>query len=110
MAQWKRIRLVSLRMRVQSLASLSGLRIWPRAVVYVGRRRGSDPALLWLWCRPGAVALIRPLVWEFPYAIGTFLKKKKKEKKRKKEKEEIKLNKNKGKTLGTCKFSILGVL
>ena len=28
MAQWKRIRLESMRMKVQSLASLSGLRIW----------------------------------------------------------------------------------
>ena len=24
----------------------------------VGRRRGSDPVLLWLWCRPEAAALI----------------------------------------------------
>ena len=24
----------------------------------VGRRRGSDPALLWLWCRPVATAPI----------------------------------------------------
>ena len=33
----------------------------------VGCRRGSDPALLWLWCRPAAVAPIRPLAWEPPY-------------------------------------------
>ena len=33
-------------------------------------RRGSDPALLWLWCRPAATAPIRPLVWEPPYAAG----------------------------------------
>ena len=26
----------------------------------VGRRGGSDPALLWLWCRLAAVALIDP--------------------------------------------------
>ena len=32
----------------------------------VGRRRGSDPVLLWLWCRPAAVAPIRPLAWEPP--------------------------------------------
>ena len=30
----------------------------------------NDPALLWLWRRPAAVALIRPLVWEPPYAAG----------------------------------------
>ena len=43
---------------------------WPRAVVQVGagRRRGSDPALLWLWCRPAAKAPTRPLTWEPPYA------------------------------------------
>ena len=36
----------------------------------VGYRRGSDPALLWLWCRPAATAPIRPLAWEPPYAMG----------------------------------------
>ena len=34
----------------------------------VGRRPGLDPELLWLWCRPAATALIRPLAWEPPYA------------------------------------------
>ena len=43
-----------------------------------GRRRGLDPAWLWLWCRPAPVALIRPLAWETPYAVGVVLKKKKK--------------------------------
>ena len=37
--------------------------------------------LLWLWRRPAAVALIRPLAWEHPYAAGVALKSKKKEKK-----------------------------
>ena len=36
----------------------------------VGCRRGSDPALLWLWRRPAATAPIRPLAWEPPYAAG----------------------------------------
>ena len=35
----------------------------------VGHRRGLDPALLWLWCRPAARAPIRPLAWELPYAM-----------------------------------------
>jgi len=36
----------------------------------VGRRRGSDPVLLWLWCRPEAIAPIRgSLAWEPPYAL-----------------------------------------
>ena len=36
----------------------------------VGCRLGSDPALLWLWCRPVATAPIRPLAREPPYAMG----------------------------------------
>ena len=36
----------------------------------VGRRHGSDPELLWLWHRPEAMALIQPLAWESPYAVG----------------------------------------
>ena len=43
----------------------------------VGHRRGSDVALLWLWCRPAAAALIRPLAWEPPYAPSAALKRKK---------------------------------
>ena len=34
----------------------------------VGRRRSSDPALLWLWCGPAATAPIQPLAWELLYA------------------------------------------
>ena len=41
----------------------------------VGCRRGSDPELLWLWRRPTAVASIRPLAWEPPYATGVALEK-----------------------------------
>ena len=44
----------------------------------VDRRRGSDPAWLWLWCRPAAVAPIQPLAWELPYAMGATLKNKQK--------------------------------
>ena len=49
----------------------------------VGRRRGSDPVLLWLWRRPAAVAPIRPLAWEPSYAAGAALDKGKKTKKKK---------------------------
>ena len=41
----------------------------------VGRRPGSDPALLRLWHRTVATALIRPLAWEPPYAKGAALEK-----------------------------------
>ena len=55
----------------------------------VGHRRGWDPALLWLWRRPAAVALIRPLAWEFPYAVGVALKRPKKERKKERKKEKV---------------------
>ena len=55
-----------MRTRVRSLGHESGL-----AVSHgVGRRCGLDLKLLWLWCRPAATALIRPLAWEPPYATG----------------------------------------
>ena len=44
----------------------------------VGCRRGSDPTLLWLWCRLAATAPIWPLAWEPPYAAVAALKRKKK--------------------------------
>ena len=60
--------------------SVPGLAQWVKDLAVscgVGHRRGSDPALLWLWCRPAAVALIGPLAWEPPYATSAALKKKK---------------------------------
>ena len=50
----------------------------------VGCRCSLDPELLWLWPRPAAEALIQPLAWEPPYAMGAALKKQKKQKKEKK--------------------------
>ena len=40
------------------------------------RRHGSDLALLWLWFRLAAVALIRSLAWEPPYVRSVALKSK----------------------------------
>ena len=40
----------------------------------VGHRQGSDLMLLSPWRRPAAVAPIRSLVWEPPYALGAALK------------------------------------
>ena len=40
----------------------------------VGHGRGSDLALLWLWYRPAATALIQLLGWEPPCAMGAALK------------------------------------
>ena len=56
----------------------------------VGRRRGSDPALQWLWRRLAAIALIGPLAWEPPYAAGTALEKEKKKKSLQKANEKLK--------------------
>ena len=47
------------------------------------------PALLWLWHRPVATALIRPLAWEPPYAAGAAPEKAKRQKKEKRKKETI---------------------
>ena len=67
MVLWKQIQLVSVRCSV-------------------GHRRGLDPTLLWLWCRLEAVALIQPLAWEPPCAMGKALKKQKQSQKKKKKK------------------------
>ena len=68
----------------------TGFNLWPPSVgegsgiavsCGVGRRHGSDLALLWLWCRVAATAPIQPVGWEAPYATGAALKDKKKERK-----------------------------
>ena len=51
---------------IQSLTSLSGLRIL---------------CCHELWCRLAAAALIQPLAWELLYAVGAALKRPKKKKK-----------------------------
>ena len=84
MAQQKRIQLGTMRLRVQPLASLSGLRIQCCREYGVGRRCGSDLASLWLWRRLAAVAPIRPLAWEPQHAAGGALKRQKTKKKKKK--------------------------
>ena len=68
----QRVRLVSMRIHVQILVSLSELRIWG-----VGHSCGSDLALLWLWHRLAAAAPTQPLAQELPYATGIAFKKQK---------------------------------
>ena len=68
-----------MRLRVQSLASLNGLRTSIAVSCGVGLRCGLDTVLLWLWCRPAPVAPIQPLAWEHPHA-GVALKRKRKKK------------------------------
>ena len=88
-------RLASMRMQVWSLAALSRLRIWCYPELWCRSQTWFGSALLWLWCRLAAIALIRPLAWEPPYAMGAALErlKKKKKKKRKEKKERRKKRK-----------------
>ena len=48
----------------------------------VDPRRGLDPELLWLWCRPVVTAPIGPLAWESSHAVGVALEKAKRPKKK----------------------------
>ena len=68
--------------------SIPGLAQWVKDLALavscgVGCRHDSDPVLLWLWYRPAAVALIRPLAWEPPYAAEVALEMAKRQKKKK---------------------------
>ena len=62
------------------MCSNPGLNQWVKDVIAMscGVSRGcdSDHALLCLWSRPAAAALIRPLAWEPPFAAGAALKNK----------------------------------
>ena len=77
-AQWKWIWLVSWGRRFGPWPHSGDQRSCIAVSHGVGRRSGSDPTLLWLWCRPVATAPIWPLDWEPPYSMGVALKEKKK--------------------------------
>ena len=68
-----RSRLVSMRTRVRSLVSLSGLRIRHCLELRCRSLIRLDLVLLWLWGRLAAAAPIRPLAWEPPYVVGAAL-------------------------------------
>ena len=57
----------------------------------VGHRHSSDLVLLWLWRRPAATILIKPLAWEPSYAMGVALKRQKTKKKKKTKQEKTKV-------------------
>ena len=78
MAQWKRIRLGPMRLQVQSLASLSGLRIRHCHELWCGWQMRLRSGIAMAVGRPAAVAPIRPLAWEPLYAAGAAPKRKKK--------------------------------
>ena len=77
MAKQRKIRLGILRLQVQSLALLSGLRIQHCHELWCRSQTWLKSGIAVLWCRPAAVAPIRPLAWEPPYAVGVTLKRKK---------------------------------
>ena len=77
MALQKHIRLGTMRFRVLSRASLSGLRIWCCREPRCSHRYSSDPAL---WCRLAVAAPFGPLAWEPPYAVDAALKSREKKK------------------------------
>ena len=78
-------------MHIWSLASLNGLWIWHCCELWCRSQTSSDPALLWLWIRPAATALMWFPAWELPYARSAALKSKKKKKKKKKKTKTIKV-------------------
>ena len=67
---------------IQEAGSIPGFTQWSGVAMTcgVGCRCSSDPELLWLWRRLGAIALIRPLAWECLYAVSVALKSQKKKK------------------------------
>ena len=56
------------------------MRLWVQSLTLLNGFK--DLVLLWLWCRLAATAVIRPLPWEPPYAMGVALKGQKDKKKK----------------------------
>ena len=68
MAQRKQTQLVSMRIQVQSLASLSGLRMQHGHELWCRLQTQLKSGVTVAVARLAALAPIRPLAWEHPYA------------------------------------------
>ena len=70
--------------------------------------------MLWLWCRLAAVALILPLAWEPPYAVGEALKRQQQQQQQQQKKKNRKTPKNQSATypldLGVEQIKTLEIL
>ena len=82
MVQQKQIWLGTMKLQVQSLALLSSLRIQCCHELWCRWQTRLRSGIAWHWSRLAAVALIAPLAWEPPYAMGMALKGKKTKKKK----------------------------
>ena len=74
-----------MRLWVRSLVLLSGIAM----SCGVGHRCGLYLVLPWLWRRLAATALISPLAWEPPYAMGEALKGQKTKNEKQQQKKEL---------------------
>ena len=72
--KWKQIQLVSMRMRVRSLALLSGLGIWHCHEVWCRSQMQLRSCVAVAVVRLAVTAPIQSLAWEFPYAADVALK------------------------------------
>ena len=80
--QRKQIRPGTMRLQVQSLALLSGLRIWPCHELWYRSKTQLRPCVAVAVAVAGTVAPIRLLAWETPSAASAALKRKKRERER----------------------------
>ena len=71
-----------MRMRVQSLAFLSGLRIQHCCKLWHRLQMGLRSGIAVVVVQASAAALIQPLAWELPNATGAAIKRRKEKKKK----------------------------
>ena len=71
-------------------------------------RRSSAPALLWLWGRPAAATVTRPLAWERPQAADAALKRRKNKNKTNKKKTHLYMNVHSSQKVETTQKPIRG--